>query len=188
MGCAVNPNRLFVRLGAGIRRQEHRAGFTLIELVVVISLLSFVLVFSLPSFEGILGADQQKKFARWLMIKTRTLKEKALRERKLYRLHIGPDTGRFWITTPEMDEAALEQARDSGYRLPDEILVLDVEYPENTLSTGEAVIRFYPAGYSDKALIHVEDGQSRQYSFFIEPFLPQVRMVPEYASFQDAYR
>ncbi len=184
----MTPNRLFICLQAGARGHESRLGFTLIELVVVISLLSFVLVFSLPSFEGILGADQQKKFARWLMVKTRTLKEKALRERKLYRLHVGADTGRFWITTPAMDAEALEQARDAGYRLPDEILVLDLEYPGNKISTGEAVIRFYPAGYSDKALIHVEDGQSRQYSFFIEPFLPQVRMVPEYVSFQDAYR
>ena len=46
-----------------------------------------------------------------------------------------------------------------------------------------AIINFYPKGYSDRAVIHVEDGHDNRYSYLIEPFLPHVKIKDEYIEF-----
>jgi hypothetical protein len=40
------------------------------------------------------------------------------------------------------------------------------------------------SGYSDKAMIHVQDNEE-QLSFLIEPFLTKVTLYDKYASFED---
>ncbi len=46
-------------------------------------------------------------------------------------------------------------------------------------------ICFYKAGYSDKAIIHIEDEDHYQVSFLIEPFLPNMKLYQEYVSFEE---
>ena len=69
---------------------------------------------------------------------------------------------------------------------PDDIQVLDVEYPgEEIISEGRADIHFYKRGYSDKAMIHVENNDNEQLSFLIEPFLSKVKVYEKYEGFEN---
>jgi len=170
-----------------IRNKYHRRqllsknGFTLIELVVVISLISLLLFFSMPRFEVMQLNDTSRKASQWIIANIRYLKEHSLRDRKPYIMHIGIDTGRLWITDPSMTEENRQQAAQSAFTLPPDIRILDVEYPElGKLSMGRADIHFTEKGYSDKAMIHIAYDDQKQRSFLIEPFLPEVKIYETY--------
>ena len=85
-----------------------------------------------------------------------------------------------------MTEEELETAAQKGLALPDDIKVLDVEFPgRGKISYGDIEIFFYRQGYSDKALIHLEADDTQQVSLLIEPFLPSVRFYEKYAEFEE---
>jgi len=79
-------------------------GFTLIELIVVISLIGLMLFFSLPRLQNNPFFDDSKKSSRWLIGKVQALKESAIRNQKQYTLHFDLDSGRIWETNESMSQ------------------------------------------------------------------------------------
>jgi prepilin-type N-terminal cleavage/methylation domain-containing protein len=162
-----------------------KRGFTLIELIVVMALLGIMIAFSVPRLHGTIFSDNTKKSSRWLIGKIQALKESAIQNQKQYVLHIDLDTDRVWDTNESMSADDLEEATLNAYALPGAIEIMDVEFPiAGKIFSGRADIRFYKAGYTDKALIHIRD-DSQQLSFLIEPFLPHVKLFEKYATFED---
>jgi prepilin-type N-terminal cleavage/methylation domain-containing protein len=160
---------------------KRNDGFTLIELVVVISLISLVLFFAFPRFQATVLQDSTKQVSRWIVFKVQGLKEKAIREQRLYVLHIDLDANMMWITHGAMSEEERQTAQANGYRLPNDIKLLDVEYADEIkASAGQADIHFYAKGFSDKAVVHIENSRNQKRSFVIEPFLSRVRMYQKY--------
>ena len=72
-------------------------GFTLIEMIVVIALISIMLVVAIPRLEGGLFSDGSDETARWIIATVRGLKEKAVVENKTFLLNVSPDVQRLWI-------------------------------------------------------------------------------------------
>ena len=160
-------------------------GFTLIELIVVMALLGIMIAFSVPRLHGTIFLDDTKESSRWIIGKVQSLKESAIRNQKQYVLHIDLDTGQAWDTDESMSADDLEKAALNAYTFPGGIRVMDVEFPiAGKIFSGRAAIRFYKAGYTDKAMIHLQD-DNQQLSFLIEPFLPQVKLFEKYATFED---
>ncbi|MBW2192485.1 MAG: prepilin-type N-terminal cleavage/methylation domain-containing protein [Deltaproteobacteria bacterium] len=161
-------------------------GYTLIELIVVTALISIVLFISIPRFQGAVLTDPANAVSRWIVGTVASLKEGAVRHQKRYVLHVGMDTGRLWVSDESMSEEALEDAENSGFELPGDVKVLDVEYPgRGKVAFGRADISFYKQGYSDRAFIHIKDDNDNQRSFLIETFLPKVRLYEEYVAFEE---
>ena len=159
-------------------------GYTLIELVVVIALISTMLFFAMPKFRNNVLTDQVRKSSRWIITQTRHLKQQSIREKKDFILHVDMDADKFWMSTPDMEEEALEKAENEAYRLSEDMEIIDVEFPtKGKISSGQADIYFYAKGYSDKALIHIQNDDDRQASFLIEPFLPQPKYSEGYLDF-----
>jgi general secretion pathway protein H len=147
----------------------HRNGFTLLELIVVITLLGIMLVFTVPRFHDTLFLDESKKSARWIIGKVRALKEAAIRNQKNYTLHIDLDTQRYL----------------NAASLPGDLKIADIEYPiRGKINSGQADITFYKTGYTDKLLIHLQD-DAEYVSFLIEPFLSEIKRYETYASFEN---
>ena len=171
--------RLFFHPDARFER-----GFTLVELAVVILLISITLVFAAPRLPELPLLDSSDTAARWIILNVRDLKQRAVREKKQFTLHVGIDGGQFWITHVAMTEAEIDQAKETGYRLPAGMRVADVEYPDaSRLVSGQADIAFHEQGYSDRVMLHITDGQERM-TFQIEPFLSRVKVYDRYVSFQ----
>jgi len=166
-------------------RNGHCRGFTLIELIVVISLIGLMLLFSLPRLGNNPFLDDSKKSARWLIGKVQALKESAIRDQKLYSLHFDLDSGRIWETNESMSQEDYESAVLNSYALPEDVRIMDVEYPaQGRITSGHTEITFYKAGYTDKAFVHMQEGET-YLSFLIEPFLSSVQVIEEYAGFED---
>jgi len=164
----------------------HCSGFTLIELIVVMALIGLMLFFSLPRLQNNPFLDDGKQSSRWLIGKVQSLKESAIRNQKQYSLHFDLDSGRIWDTNESMSPEDFESAAlNSSYALPDDLRIIDIEYPQKgKIFSGQAEITFYKAGYTDKAMIHMQEDDT-YLSFLIEPFLSKVQFFESYADFED---
>ena len=114
------------------------------------------------------------------------MKESAIRDQKQYSLHFDLDSGRIWETNESMSPEDIDDAAlNSSYFLPDELRIVDIEYPQKgKIFTGRADINFYKAGYTDKALVHMQEGDTHL-TFLIEPFLSNVQYYETYVGFGD---
>jgi len=163
----------------------HRNGFTLLELLVVISLMGIMLIFTVPRFHETLFLDETKTGSRWLIGKIQALKEAAIRNQKQYTLNINLDTEQFWETHASMSAEELENAALNASSLPSGLKIADIEYPiRGKITSGQTDITFYKNGTSDKVMIHLQDGD-KYVSYLIEPFLSEVTRYEIYASFEN---
>ena len=84
-----------------------------------------------------------------------------------------------------MSQDDIENAVLNSHTLPEDLRIIDIEFPaKGKINSGQAAINFYKAGYTDKALVHMQDGNT-YLSFLIEPFIPNVQFFEKYASFED---
>lgn|GEM_PF-349313 len=173
----LNPDEISGRVNS-IR------GFSLVELVVVLFLIGIMLSFTLPRFHDTILTNHTQSVSRRIISTVQSLKERSVRDQNLYILHVNLDTRRLWVTHESMSVEELENAEQKGYELPDDVILLDVETPgKGKVASGQADIYFYKKGYSDRALIHIED-DDHQWSFLIETFLTRVRLYEKYVEFE----
>jgi prepilin-type N-terminal cleavage/methylation domain-containing protein len=172
--------------------------FTLIELIVVISLISIVLAFALPKLNISFGTDQERKLSAWIVLTVKSLKENALREQIPYILYLDFDNQQMWTAKDApAEEKNQEETAASGkpdkekeipqenkYLLPQGYKLMDVAFTDDEkIREGIVPIHFYPKGYSDKAIIHIQDADDNRYSYLVESFLPHVKISEEYIEF-----
>jgi prepilin-type N-terminal cleavage/methylation domain-containing protein len=161
------------------------AGFTLLELIVVMALIGVVFFFAIPRFESSFFFDDSKQSSRWLIGKRQGLREEALRTRRLHVLTIDFDAKRVWHTTEAMTIEEAELAMRRAQPIPGGARLVGVEFPPETrITSGRVEIRFYGDGHSDKALLHLQHGDAYS-TFLLEPFLPQIRMFDGRLGFND---
>ncbi len=160
------------------------AGFTLIELMVVMLMITILLAVAIPRFEGSLLQDSAKLVTRRIIHTVRALRNRAVQQQKLQSLVIDLDDQRFWATSASMDEQAAASAAEKAFKLPESIRFMEVQFPHrDPINSGKAKILFYPAGYSDHAVIHVQNDDQERRSYMVEPLLPKVKLMEEWVDF-----
>ncbi|MBC2715523.1 MAG: type II secretion system protein [Desulfobacteraceae bacterium] len=159
----------------------NNQAFTLIELIVVISMISILLAFSLPRLDISFFSDNDRKISSWILLNVKSLKENAVKEQSLQILNIDIDNNQMWSSSGPVTE---ETPKENEYQIPSGYRLMDVEFLNaDKVTKGICEIHFYKKGYSDKALIHIEDNDNNQYSYLIEPFLPHVKIIEKYIEF-----
>jgi prepilin-type N-terminal cleavage/methylation domain-containing protein len=165
---------------------KNNRGFTLIELIVVMVLISMMFTFALPKMDGFLYVDNRDRVSRWVILKVEQLKNMAVQKQTPHILHVDIKENMFWISVQGMDEEALDKARKDGYKLPSDIRLVDIIYPGQSLKDdGRSDVIFYARGYSDHAIIHMQNDDEEKMSFVIEPFLPPVGLKDGFVLFDE---
>ena len=165
------------------------SGFTLIELIVVIVIISTFLVFSFPVFENIskfsdLQKGQQGNIVH-LINNINDLKKRAVKENIDFVMHIDQETGMIWITDDNMDDDAKKEAKKKYIQLSENITISDIQFFNiKETKTQEHLIRFRKQGYSDFALIHIREKENNK-TLKIDPFLSRVQVLNKYVYFED---
>ena len=164
---------------------KRNSGYTLIELVVVISLIGLLLFIAVPRLHDTVLSDDTQDVARWIAANVQALKHKTIQNHRGYTLHIDLDSRKMWITDASMSPDEFQAASRNAFLLPNGMKIPDVVFPdEEVIVAGTADIRFYEKGYSDMAMIHV-DGGGQQQSFLVEPFLPNVKIFAKHVGFEN---
>ncbi|MCX5882187.1 MAG: hypothetical protein NTU74_10415, partial [Deltaproteobacteria bacterium] len=123
---------------------------------------------------------------RWMIFTMSELKNIAVQNNRFYTLHLDMDHRLIWISHEAMTDAEILAAKKSGFRLPSDVRIQDVEVPDSgKSSSGSADIFFSIRGYSSKAIIHLQGKGGGPVSLLIEPFMPGVSYFARRISFQE---
>ena len=164
-------------------RSRRQAGFTLIELTVVIVILSVIAVVVLPRLP-FAGERDLKTSARNLAASVRYLGNLAISSKQQYRLRITLLNDEATVTRviPEGDELAVSDGVLSHLSLLEGIVFSDVVTPHlGKIVEGEAVLDFGPLGVEELAVIHLKRTEdSRFYTVAVYPGSGRVTVLEGY--------
>jgi len=136
-------------------RKVPRQGFTLLELILVMVILSTVLAMAAPSLRGFFASRQTQDAAAQLLTLTQLARSQAVCEGTNYRLNLNAEEGKYWLTS--WQSGAFEKLKTEFgqvFTLPkDTVMQLDGVEREGD----EIFVSFAPQGISTAARIRLED-------------------------------
>lgn len=155
-------------------------GYTLLELIVVMVLISMMLLISVPKFRTALISDQLQYSSRRLVGLIKGVRAKAVRDYSDYKLFFDLDTGRVWYSRVD----ALEDEKRENpeiLQLPSGIRIRDIwSSAAGKKDGGEPFLFLSRKGYADLATIHLAEENGRTVTLFISPFMASVRIADGY--------
>ena len=168
------------------RELSVSGGFTLLELMVVMVLISLMTAFAVPALRSTLFSDQLKSSTRKILGLVSEASQEAVKQQSEYSLYFDLDQNSISSNTglEEETDDRLQEGKESS--LPDAVSVVDVVSAHGgKQSEGEAVIRFSRKGYVDKTLIHLRDEDGRDMTIMLSPFLGVTRVFDSYVELED---
>jgi prepilin-type N-terminal cleavage/methylation domain-containing protein len=161
------------------------AGFTLLELTVVLLIVGLLVTVAVPRFTDLTGARLESS-ARRLAALVRYLSGEAAFRSHLYRLHYDLDQQSYWVTVLTAVQDTAEFIVDDTplarpVQLPPSIMFADVRVPDvGRVSRGQVYTHFYPHGYIDPTVIHLRDQSSRVLTVVIPPLTGEAQIYEGY--------
>lgn len=145
----------------GYRRQcgGRYEGFTLLELILVMVILSTVLAMAAPSLRGFFASRQTQDAAAQILALTQLARSKAVCEGTSYRLNFDAEEGTYWLMSQQ--SGAYERLKtDLGqvFSLPRDT-VLELEGMEQ--EGDESFVAFAPRGTVTDGTIRLIDRRGR---------------------------
>lgn len=162
-------NKLAV--GSSVVRKDHgQAGFTLIELGVVVALLALFAVLTIPLF-GSTGTSDLGYSARRLSGTIKYLfNESALTGRE-HRLIFNLDHDSYRARIVKADGEIVDlPGLGKETRLTGDIRFRDLHLPgRGTFTAGEVTVRIDPSGWIDETTVHLEDDAESAMTLHVMP-------------------
>lgn len=127
---------------------SSQKGFTLVEVIVVVVIISLILGFALPRIDSFLDEDRQNRSIRDLMILVKELRLKSQKLNKDHFLVISPMENSYWVDdlSDKKDVKKIFTGED--------IYISGAQIPGYDFSRFKKVhIRFYKKGYNDPFII-----------------------------------
>lgn len=135
-------------------------GFTLLELILVMVIITVVLSMAAPSLRGFFASRKAHDAAAGILSLIRYARSQAITEGRNYRLNLNPDEGVYWLTVDEAGGYAnLDTDMGRKFLLP-EFTSMKLEMDDDTEKDedeSEAYIGFYPKGHVDVCTIRLFD-------------------------------
>lgn len=159
------------------RRRQSEAGFTLIEIGLVLLIIAIAVALVVPRFRDQSHAELMAH-TRKLATTFRFLQHEAILNGRVYRLNFDLDQQRYFVTSA--DEGAAGDEFGGGFTeetgilakhvvLPNTLQIADVDVPlvSGKLYEGVAFTHFYPDGYVDATVVHLDNGQE-VYTLYVD--------------------
>jgi general secretion pathway protein H len=164
------------------RHKIPLAGFTLIELTMVILIMGALLAFSIPKL-GNLTEHNLDLSCRRLSSTVRYLLDRATVKRTIYRLNYDLKTHEYWITYRDDNLEFVADPSGPGRRvkLPRDVSFEDIVLVgTGTFAEGEVQTHFFPKGWVDETVVHLRDARGHQASVHILPLSARTKIYDEY--------
>jgi len=156
-------------------------GYTLIELVVVVALLGLFLGLAVPRLRYGLVTDDLKATTRRMVGLVGEVRNEAIREQRVYLVHLDLESNRLWIEYAGMGEEARALAQEQALVFPRGVRFLDVwRRGEGKQAQGEITLHFSKKGYVEQTFIHLGADDGRAFTLTLSPFLGTVKIYDKY--------
>jgi prepilin-type N-terminal cleavage/methylation domain-containing protein len=156
-------------------------GYTLIELTVVVFLIGIMLAVTIPRFRYSLITDNLKSTTRRIIGLVKNLRNEAVTEQKIHRLHVDMGSDQLWIEFDGMSEEEREMAQEKAFQLPADVRIADVwTKSSGKTAEGEVAITFNKKGYIEQTVIHLRAEDEREFSLILHPFLAKISSYDKY--------
>lgn len=165
------------------RRRE--AGYTLIELAVVILLIGLMLFLAAPRIRDTLLDDSLKSAVRHITGVAKALRYEAVREQVDYVLHLDLNNNTVWTYTADMTPEKRDERQRVAFNLPTDVKITDIyRIGRKKQNDGDATITFFKRGYVQPTVVHLAKGD-RAFTMVFQPFLSAVEHYDQYVDYSD---
>jgi prepilin-type N-terminal cleavage/methylation domain-containing protein len=157
---------------------DKEEGFTLLELIVVMTLIGLMLSISIPSLREAFFTDPLKSTTRKVIGLVTAVRELAVRSQQPYLLHIDRLENRIWyekefVTAPDQQKSTQKEAE---VKFPESVRISGIAAGSDIASSqDQAVIWISKQGYMEDTVIRIEDKQGNhlnvQFYAFLDPAL-----------------
>jgi general secretion pathway protein H len=164
---------------------SNNHGFTLIELIVVMALITTMTAFAIPKIRSSLFTNQLRATARQFIGLVAEVGQQARAKRSAVVLRYDQQE-RIFTTTPESKIVRDTTKGYSSIRVGDGVEVVDVATAHGgKKDLGMLAIRFNDHGYVDKTVVHFRDEDGEQLSIILSPFLGVTRVLEGYVTLDE---
>ena len=165
-------------------RGRGLAGFTLVELVVVMVLISLFMLFSIPLFSNI-GTSSLGTSARRLSGTIKYLFNESAMSGLEYRLVYDLDQGLYRAQILEANGEqvdAPDQGREAS--LKGDVRFMDLQLPgRGKFTMGQITTRIHPSGWVEETIIHLDDGAGEMLTLRVSPLTGTTEVFDGYREF-----
>ncbi len=167
-------------------QSNQSRGFTLIEILVVMVLISLVTAFTIPSIRTSLFSDQLKATARRLVGFVTEVSQNAVSNQSEYRISFDLEENRVWATPGAAKNKQDEEVKEIKLVVPESVRIVDVVSANSDKnSQGTATLYLSKKGYIDKTAIHLRSDDGRDMTIVLSPFLGVTRIFDSYIDLED---
>jgi general secretion pathway protein H len=161
------------------------AGFTLLELSLVLFILGLLMTVLLPHF-GDMSGTRLESSARRLAALARYLNGEAAFSGQVYRIRYDLREQSYAVQVLVPSREATEFIADPSplsqpVKLPSGIAFADVRVSQaGRMNTGQVFTHFYPHGYVDPTVVHLRDQRERMMTVMIPPITGEAKVYEGY--------
>jgi len=160
-------------------------GFTLLELMVVIVMITIIVGIAIPRLHSFLFSNQLKNTARQLVGMICETGQESIRLQATYLMKINMDNNHVWIEEQSGNTDDERKAKRELF-VPESVTITDVSSMYGgKKSMGTATIRFSKKGYVDKTYIHLQSEEENVMTVMLSPFLGVTKIFDSYVDLQD---
>ena len=191
-----------------------KSGFTLIELIVVIALMSLIALFALPNVSNYFKVNL-KSTVREIATIVVSAYNSTMLTGKVHRVVYDLDKNEYWVESGSSSfllesERSLEEKErlgieededDSDFSIDNTITEKKISLPsgvtfkglftqkdEEIIEDGLAYTHIFPHGFTEKTVIQLEDSADHFVTLILYPFLGKTKMVQKHVSgFKEAF-
>lgn len=175
----ISKAGISTRAKASCRCFQGSAGFTLLELVVVITILGITALMVFPKLSAF-GVAPGKAATRHLTRLIQHLAQESAATKKLYRLHYDLDNEAYSVKILQGREfIPVSDGLVAGRELPKGLFFEDVVTARHgKVMEGEVFTEFFPLGV-ERTVIHLKDGE-RMWTLMVNGLTGRVRVFDQY--------
>ncbi|MGB5685269.1 MAG: prepilin-type N-terminal cleavage/methylation domain-containing protein [Candidatus Electrothrix sp.] len=175
-----------------MRIRPDQKGFTLIELIIVMVLISLITSFALPQIQANLYTNELSATAQRFVGLVTEAGQQARTQHVVLSLRFDAEAKAFSVVPLTFRPKTESSEGDKTYlraQLEDSVILAGIETQdedeETSIDTGDTGIFFTTKGYTRKAVIHFEGDNGDQVSVILSPFLGVARILEGHVSLVD---